>query len=152
MKFASKLFFTALLAVLFVGMAQAQAQQQQGSFRQVDPAQVANNQTERMKQDLSLTEEQTTKVKAINLKYAQKMTDARTEHRGNPEATRSAMQTLQTEKQAELATVLTKEQTEQWKAIQAERQQKWDEKSKERREKMKEKMKEKRKAKAEEID
>ncbi len=62
-----------LLVALFMGVAVNVYAQQQlpAQAKTITPEQIAQKETDRMTQDLSLTSEQQTKVHAINLKYAQ---------------------------------------------------------------------------------
>jgi Spy/CpxP family protein refolding chaperone len=67
-----------------------------------DPQTVAKKQTEWMKKDLSLSEDQTKKVEDINLKYAKKM------------------ESIHQNKEKDLQDVLNKDQFEKYKAKKAE--------------------------------
>jgi Spy/CpxP family protein refolding chaperone len=67
-----------------------------------DPQTIAKKQTEWMKKDLSLSEEQTKKVEEINLKYAKKM------------------ESMHQDKEKDLQGILNKDQFEKYKAKKAE--------------------------------
>jgi Spy/CpxP family protein refolding chaperone len=87
---------TAALAFVLSGMLFTIGAKGFGSLP--DPQVMAKKQTEWMKKDLSLSDEQSTKVEGINLKYAKKM-DA-----------------LHQDKEKELQGVLSKEQFDKYKA------------------------------------
>ncbi len=86
------------------------AQRGQGGRRNMEPKEMAQWQTDRMKASLDLTDEQLVKVEALNLKYAKKMGAVRNEANGDRNAMRSAMMPLRTEKEKELKEILTSEQ------------------------------------------
>lgn len=79
-----------------------------------DPEQRATQQTAMMTEKLALSEAQSTKVKEINLKYANKMKEAREKSAGDREAMRNTVGTIRQEQDAELQTVLTEDQWKQW--------------------------------------
>ena len=68
-----------------------------------DPKEMAEHQTEFMKEKLSLTDDQTKKVEVINLKYAEKRKEIM-------QGVKGQMETMHTEKVKELSTVLDKDQ------------------------------------------
>ncbi len=74
-----------------------------GFGRDFDPKEMAERQTERMKEGLSLKEDQVSKVEAINLKYAEK-------RKATMEGIKGQMETMHAEKIKELSAVLDKEQ------------------------------------------
>jgi len=83
-----------------------------------DPKQRAETQTQLMTDSLSLSDAQSAKVGEINLKYAQKMQDARAGvAEGDWESMRAAMQTLRAEQDKELQTVMTQDQWQSWTQI-----------------------------------
>ncbi len=104
MKYLVAIACTLLLAVSSLN---AFSQKGQGK-RNPDPAKFAEKQTQRMTKALSLSEDQQEKVKAINLKYAQKGKEAR--GKTNKKERRAARKTIRTERMAELKTVLSAEQ------------------------------------------
>lgn len=82
-----------------------------------DPEKAAGKQTEWMKTELSLSDEQTAKLETINLNYAKKKKELR-------EQMRQQMKSLDQEKQKEISGVLTKEQLEKYEARKAEMKEK----------------------------
>lgn len=78
-----------------------------------DPEKGAKKQTEWMKTELSLSDDQVTKVENINLTYAQKRKEMR-------ESMHKQMKSLEQDKQKELSAVLSKEQLEKLEAKKAE--------------------------------
>lgn len=113
MRTTIKLFALALL--LTAGFAPRLGAQPGGGWN-TDPEQRANQQTATMTEQLSLSDAQSAKVKEVNLKYANKMKDAREKAAGDREAMRGAMTSIRQEQDAELQTVLTEEQWKQWVA------------------------------------
>ena len=89
--------------------------------RDMDPEARAERQTKGMQERLSLTEGQLPIIKSINLKYAQKMQEAREEAEGDREAMRSTMNALRGQKKVELKAILTQEQFEALEAWEEER-------------------------------
>ncbi|WP_430933553.1 DUF4890 domain-containing protein [Saccharicrinis sp. 156] len=87
------------------------------------PEDMAKKQTERMKEDLGLTDKQTTKIQSINLKYANKQQELRKNASGDREAMRESMKTIRDERMTELKKVLTEEQVEKLVAQEKERMQ-----------------------------
>jgi hypothetical protein len=88
------------------------------------PEDVAEKQTQRMHEQLDLSATQLTSVKAINLKYAEKMSEARENAAGDRSAMRTIMQDLRTQKNAELQGVLTEAQYKELEALMAEKKDK----------------------------
>lgn len=83
-----------------------------------DPKQRADMQTQLMTDSLSLSDAQSAKVGDINLKYAQKMQDARAGvAEGDWESMRATMQTLRAEQDKELQSVMTQDQWQSWTQI-----------------------------------
>jgi hypothetical protein len=83
---------------------------------------MAKQQTEEMKANLDLTADQLTKVEAINLKYAKKMSEMF--EQGPPadfEAMRAKMEENQKAKRAELEKVLNADQLKEYDQMQEER-------------------------------
>lgn len=108
------------LALLFSAGPGARLSAQPGGGWNADPEQRATQQTAMMTEKLSLSEAQSGKVKEINLKYANKMKEAREKSAGDREAMRGAIGTIRQEQDAELQTVLTEEQWQQWVAYREE--------------------------------
>lgn len=96
------------------------AQAQPGGGMGMDPEKRAEQQTATMTEKLSLSEAQAAKVKEINLKYAQKMKEARDKADGDRDAMRTAMTTIREEQDKELQAVMTDEQWQQWLKIREE--------------------------------
>lgn len=91
-----------------------------GGGRDMNPEKRAEQQTAQMTEKLSLSEAQTGKVKEINLKYANKMKEARDAADGDWSSMRETMTALRDEQDKELKTVLTEEQYTQWDRIRTE--------------------------------
>jgi Spy/CpxP family protein refolding chaperone len=108
-----KLMKSALLTLLLATMFTA-VQAQRGGGPDKDPADRAEHQTAKMTEKLGLSADQVTKVKAINLKYAEK---AKANHDAAKAKNADAREAMRTEHDAELSKVLTKEQAEKWKAM-----------------------------------
>jgi len=114
-------FFQSFLLAFLVTGGFAAAQAQPGGMGMgMDPEKRAEQQTATMTEKLSLSEAQTAKVREINLKYANKMKEARDKADGDREAMRATMTTLRSEQDKELQTVLTEEQWQQWLKIREE--------------------------------
>lgn len=96
-----KIVFMLFAMFIFVG---ANAQE-----KAHNPENRAKKQTEWMKTELSLTEEQSSKVEGINVSYADKK-------KAIKEDMRNQMKRLEEEKQKELGTVLSKEQMAKYDA------------------------------------
>ncbi len=88
-----------------------------GGGRMMNPEQRAEQQTAQMTEQLALSEAQTGKVRDINLKYANKMKEARDKSDGDWSAMRETMTAIRGEQDQELQTVLTQEQWTQWVAF-----------------------------------
>lgn len=114
-----KLIITTVLFVTAFTIAQAQPGQGRG-FNGT-PEERAERQTADLKEKLTLSEAQAAKVKAVNLKYAEKMEAMRQDTTSGREAMRAKMQTLRAEKQAEIKPFLTAEQFAQYEKMEAER-------------------------------
>ncbi len=80
-----------------------------GGFN-MSATEMADKQTDLMKDNLTLTEGQLPKIEKINLKYAEKMVTARNNSNGDRTSMRSTMMSILEEKDTELKTVLTSEQ------------------------------------------
>lgn len=76
----------------------------------MEPKEMAARQTEQMKKELNLTDEQLPKVEELNLKYAEKMKEARDQANGDRDAMRSTMRSMMAEKDKELKNILTEDQ------------------------------------------
>ena len=107
-----RLLFFFLLAA--GALSSLQAQPGGGGGWNADPAQRAKQQTDLMTEKLALSDAQAAKVKEINLKYANKMKEAREKADGDWEAMRGTIGTIREEQDKELQTVMTEEQWQQW--------------------------------------
>lgn len=107
------------LSLLFLAGLTINLNAQPGNWN-ADPEQRATQQTAQMTEKLSLSEAQSAKVKEINLKFANKMKEAREKSAGDREAMRGAIGTIRQEQDTELQTVLTEEQWKQWTAYREE--------------------------------
>lgn len=92
-----------------------------GPGRDFDPAKRAEKQTARMTEKLGLSADQAAKIKAINLKYAEK---AKADHEANAGADKSKMKAAhkanRAEHDKEIKQVLTKDQAAKWEQLKAE--------------------------------
>lgn len=82
-----------------------------------DPEARAKKISEKMKTELSLSDEQYTKVYDINLKYSQKMKDIRTEE-GDRQSKMNSIRDLNKSKNDELKSVLSEEQMNKYRDMQ----------------------------------
>ena len=94
--------------VVFSPLAMAQGRYGRGD--RLEPSERAEKQTQHMTSELSLTEEQVSQVSAINLKYADKINEARDQNKDDHSGMRDAMMTMNSEKDEELKNVLTEDQ------------------------------------------
>jgi Spy/CpxP family protein refolding chaperone len=98
----------AVFTFAFAAQTEVQAQQQQrGSM---DPVEMSKKQTERMKENLQLSEDQVNKVSKINLDFAQKRQELRKSASDDRTAMREQMEKIRDERNTELKQVLTAEQ------------------------------------------
>lgn len=104
-----KLVMVLISAFMVSSIALAQNRQQMSA------EEMASKQTDRMSECLSLSNDQKSKIKALNLKYAKKHQETRQQNKAVREAKRAEMQKLQEQKDAELKTILTDEQFKQYK-------------------------------------
>ncbi len=79
----------------------------------------AQRQTERMAEQLGLSEAQATKVGEVNLNFAKKMQEAFQSAEGDRTAMRATMQTLRAEHKEELKQYLTEEQFANFEKLEA---------------------------------
>ena len=108
----------ALASLFFIGFTSVQAQR--GDWN-ADPEKRAEQQTATMKEKLSLSGKQAEKVKEINLKYANKMKEARESNtEGDWTAMRESITKLRQEQDNEFKNVLTTEQFDTWTKFQEE--------------------------------
>lgn len=117
-KLASTVLFSLFLMIT------ASFAQPEGGGQRMDPEKRAAQQTEMMKERLSLSEAQTAKVQEVNLSFALKMKEMREKMADSDdrEAMRASMKTLRDEQNAALKTFLTEEQWAEWDKISKERE------------------------------
>ena len=126
-KILSTVIFSAFIA--FTSFAQNQGQHQGhqhagGGHEQKTPEERAENQSQRLTKELSLTAEQTTQVKAIILNKEQKAEEIRTKYASatDKKAEHQEIQALKTSSDAEIEKVLTADQLTKYKEIKSEKQ------------------------------
>lgn len=100
----------------------AQSPQGGRGGQRMNPEEQAKRTTERMKEELKLTDDQLTKVDSINLLYAQAQQKLFEAAEGNFDGIREAMQALQGERVKAYEEVLTQDQLAEYKKKEAERQ------------------------------
>ena len=95
----------------------AQAPQREGGERQgrrgmrnIEPAEMAERQTERMTEDLALSEAQVPEVQAVNLEFAEMMKAGMEENRGDRQAMMGLMTDNRAKRMKAMKKVLNKEQ------------------------------------------
>jgi len=111
--------YLAIVALFFTFTFAATAQR--GDRQPKDPATMAEKQTTRMVEDLSLDATQTAQVQAINLTYAQKIQEARENNEGDRAAMKEIKAAINTEKSAEMQQVLTEAQFQTYTEMEANR-------------------------------
>lgn len=89
--------------------------------RKFDPQAMAARQTEKMKTELALTDDQYTSVKSINETYANKQAALRNDAALAREDKKKQMRALSTEKNDALKKVLNADQSAKWEAYRAKR-------------------------------
>ena len=123
------LLFTALLFSMGIAWAQGGREREN-----ITPEDMANRQTQMMKDSLQLDEKQATKVAAINLEYAKKILKVRDSELERAEKMQE-IQVLNTNKEYEIKKCLTKEQAKRYQkmveAMRAKRQERMKPKGKE---------------------
>ena len=87
----------------------------QGGGRQFSAEEIAQRQTDWMKKDLNLTEDQVAPVDSINSVYAKAQVALRQSASGDRQSMRTAMQELAAQKEEALSSVLTKDQMDLYK-------------------------------------
>jgi hypothetical protein len=86
-----------------------------------DPSTMAAKRSEKMKTDLSLTDDQYTKVKAINEKYAANYSKLRSDTSLTIGTSRKKMEKMRTDQEAQIKSVLTEAQLTKWTELKAKR-------------------------------
>jgi len=89
--------------------------QGQGGMRQMSAEQIAQRNTDWMKKDLNLTEDQVAPVDSVNLLYAKAQVALYQSASGDRQSMRTAMQDLMAKKEEALSPILTKEQMDLYK-------------------------------------
>ena len=118
MKITKRILPTVLMLVLGFFALQAQHTNERPPM---DPEKMAEKQTAKMTENLSLDEKQAEKVNAINLKYAQQQKGKMKKAKAEREARMTEHKKVQEAKMAELKQVLTTEQYAELEKAQAER-------------------------------
>lgn len=106
--------FTLIMVLLFFSVEFVSAQRGSGNHKRMSPEQMAQKQTQKMKESLSLTDEQLPKVKEINFKYINLMMDARKSGLERQDMM-FKMKELSDDKKREMKKVLNKEQFKKYK-------------------------------------
>jgi Spy/CpxP family protein refolding chaperone len=118
-----KYTFVALLLVGILAFAQEKTQNHQrgtqGKTRieTADKNQTQAKRLEQMKQDLSLSDDQVTKIKALDEKYAQQQKEALGKSKEALNDSRNKMTDLKQQKENELKSVLTKDQATKYETL-----------------------------------
>lgn len=111
------LLFAILILFSNCGSTQSTSSQTTGNN---NPELMADKLTAEMVSQLKLSDEQTKKVKAINLKYIKKSQDLRKQSSGERSTMQSLRASIQKDKNAEMKQVLTESQYEKYESMQAE--------------------------------
>lgn len=114
------LFIITMMAL--VGF-QAEAQQR-GNREKMDPDEMATKMTDRMAEQLDLTEDQKKEVHQLHLDRIKKRMEMREKHKEEMKSRRENMQKERESEKAEMERILTPEQKEKWTEIQKENEQK----------------------------
>jgi len=104
-----------LLTTTFAFAQRPEGGQGQGGMRQMSAEQIAQRNTDWMKKDLNLTEDQVAPVDSINLVYAKAQVALFQSASGDRESMRAAMKDLMAKKEDALSSVLTKDQMDLYK-------------------------------------
>ncbi|WP_028978228.1 hypothetical protein [Sporocytophaga myxococcoides] len=126
-KILSTVIFSAFIA--FTSFAQNQGQHQghqhaEGGHEQKTPEQRAENQSQRLTKELSLTADQTSQIKTIILTQEQKVEEIRTKYKSatDKKAERQEIQDLRTSSEDEIEKVLTADQSTKYKELKNKKQ------------------------------
>lgn len=104
----SPIKFLAIIALFFAISFTANAQR--GDRQALSPEQIAEKETTRLVEKLSLNETQTAQVQEITLAYAKQLQEAHENNEGDRAALKEIRTAINTEKTTELQQVLTEEQ------------------------------------------
>ncbi len=118
MKLAKKIMFSCLM--LLLGVSSIYAQKHASKHGNMNPEERAKKHTERMTEQLGLSDAQANKVYSINLEYDQKRKSL-FEGTTDKEAAKGQMKTLRANQKAAIEAVLTPTQVTQLETIKAER-------------------------------
>lgn len=114
-----------LLATLLFTVAAVGLQAQKGQQRQHDPEKRAEHMTQRMTENLGLSDQQSAQVKAIHLKYAKQMAENHQQAGEGQRPDREAMKAMREAQFAEIKPLLTPDQLTKLEAMKAERAEKY---------------------------
>lgn len=115
-----------VLCMASLSLLQAQGpgegQGRRGGMRNIEPADMAKRQTERMTEDFALSEAQIPEVEAVNLKYAEMTKATMEENSDDRQAMRGLMTDIKAKRMKAMKAVLTKEQYKAFRKAEIERQ------------------------------
>ncbi len=111
-----------IIALIFLVGGITALQAQKGQFCQIDPEKRAERMTQHMADELSLSEEQTAKVLAINLKFAKEHKALRANAQEGERPNRAEMENLREAHTAEIKPLLTEEQFAKLETLRPERE------------------------------
>lgn len=103
-----------MIALMFTGAAFAQRGHGKKNPGKKNPNEIATLQSERMKETLSLSDEQFASVRDINSKFAERIAELRNDSTLVREMRHQKMMELRKQKQSEIDAVLTAEQKSKW--------------------------------------
>lgn len=121
-----------LLLALLTGLSAAAQEKKQDGKTPKTPEQKAEQMTKRMEKKLSLTPEQVTKVKAINLEAASQLHTLKEEAKKSGTKNKEARKAIRDEHDKKLSAVLTPEQMTEYRKLKEQRMAKMKEKKKDR--------------------
>ena len=108
-----------IILTFLLALVSFQVQAQGGpGMRNMDPEEIAQLQTDQMKEQMELSEEAWSQVEDINLAYVKKTQAVFEKHGRNRDAIRPELESLNKEKNAELKEILSKEQMKVYRDIQ----------------------------------
>ena len=106
----NRFFIFVMMAFIGLGVQNAAAQ----DFKGPKKGDMAKMETEGLKKALSLTDDQTTKVQAINEKYSKKMDEMHADKTQTKEAAKTKMDEMRKQKDEEIKAVLTADQVKKY--------------------------------------
>ncbi|MFK7925148.1 MAG: hypothetical protein AB8H47_24540 [Bacteroidia bacterium] len=104
------------------GQGREEGQGRRGGMRNIEPADMAKRQTERMTEEFALSEAQIPEVQAVNLKYAEMTKAAMKENSDDRQAMRGIMTDIKAKRMKAMKDVLDKEQYKAFRKAEIERQ------------------------------